>query len=158
MEFNYISISPSRTEKGRIIALYPYGRGQGVGTANPARPAGETGEARLGSPYGGAVAAGDRGGIPLRGFTKGEAKPPPLELNYIKPSPSRACEVENIPNVWAREGGRGGGYHKTFPAGETRGWASQNCLTLQARQRRPPAQGLATKKGPEHCLQPFGLV
>ena len=33
MELDYIKPSPSRTEKVEIIALYPYGRGQGVGSA-----------------------------------------------------------------------------------------------------------------------------
>ena len=32
MELDYIKPSPSRTEKDGIIALYPYGRGQGVGS------------------------------------------------------------------------------------------------------------------------------
>ena len=33
LELDYIKPSPSRTEKVEIIALYPYGRGQGVGSA-----------------------------------------------------------------------------------------------------------------------------
>ena len=47
---------------------------------------------------------------------------PPLELNYIKPSPSRTAKVRIIAFVPLREG-VGGGHHKAFPAGETRVWA-----------------------------------
>ena len=41
LELNYITFSPSRTVKVRTISYLPYGRGQGVGTAKLAHPAGE---------------------------------------------------------------------------------------------------------------------
>ena len=68
LELDYIKPSPSRTKKLAIPARYIYGRGQGVGFRKLPLPKGETGvglirlprwQARLGSPYGGAVAAGD---------------------------------------------------------------------------------------------------
>ena len=71
------------------------------------------GEPSLASPYGGAGArwapfCADRAGrqdgvialamtegVPLRGFTKGEASPPPLELNYITITPSHAGRLSS---------------------------------------------------------------
>ena len=47
----------------------------------------------------------ERAPLKKGGLSKGEASPPPLELNYIKPSPSRACEVKYTSMVWTREGG-----------------------------------------------------
>ena len=133
----------SRLLGGRVRCCPRAGRRDGGGLSIAYPLAGR--HPRLPLPLGGAVAAGDRGGIPLRGFTKGEAKPPPLELNYIKPSPSRACEVTNPP--WCGRGrGAGGWVPQNFPGRRDQGVGLSKLLTLQARQRRPPAQGLATKK------------
>ena len=75
-----------------------------------------------------------------RGFTKGEALPPPLELNYITFSPSRTVKVRTIAFVPLREGVSerrwrsaanrpsrqarpGGGSHKSCPHRQARrGW------------------------------------
>ena len=57
-----------------------------------------------------------------KGVIKGGGMPPPLELNYIKPSPSRACEV-TLPLWYGRgrggEQGWAGTRPETRPAGET---------------------------------------
>ena len=66
------------------------------------------GEPSLASPIGGDVIASsdDRGGALKKGGSqRGERRLPPLELNYIKPSPSRASEGTAFTVVWAREGG-----------------------------------------------------
>ena len=60
--------------------------------------------------------------------------PPPLELDYTKPSPSRACEVKYTSMVWTREGGRGVGSTRPEQAGRRDGGG------------RPPAQRPATRK------------
>ena len=54
----------------------------------------------------------------MRGFTKGEAMPPPLELNYITFSPSRTAGCRLYP-VILTGGGKGGGIPiASPPAGE----------------------------------------
>ena len=71
---------------------------------------------------------GGKGSLYKRGFTKGEASPPPLELDYIKPSPSRTSKVRIIAFVPLREGA--GGWEalvSSKAAGETRRRPHKSC-------------------------------
>ena len=94
----------------------------------------------------------DIGSLPReRGFTKGEALPPPLELDYIKSSPSRARRGTAFhPRRAGR--GQGVGLIGARPAGRRdRGWVSQSCgnppkipaegFYCPARARAPAGEG-----------------
>ena len=62
-----------------------------------------------------------------------------MELDYIKPSPSRTAKVRIIAFVPLREGAGGWeALNQSKPAGETRGWGALN-------QSKPPGEvGTAT--------------
>ncbi len=121
LELNYITFSPSRTVKVRTIAFVPLREGVSErrwrSAANrPSRQARPGGGLRYTPPTRQARRWHDEvvteRAVLSRGFTKGEALPPPLELNYIIVSPSRTARVRIIAFVPLREGA-GGGYRKT---------------------------------------------
>ncbi len=70
---------------------------------------------------------GGKGSLYKRGFTKGEASPPPLELDYIKPSPFRTAKVRIIAFVPLREGAGGGALVSSKATGETRRRPHKSC-------------------------------
>ena len=118
------------------------------------------GEPSFASPYGGAGArwapfcadrAGRQDGVIALAMTKGVSlkggsqrgrrESPPLELDYIKPSPSRTARGQTISKLSLREGAgggflktiqtgwrdQGGGCHKARPPGR-RGWGRRSAI------------------------------